>query len=113
MPGYIMVVNLAEVWPLFIVAAVIIAFVVFVTLDTKRQIERAKKAKAEKEARIKKDNKEKDKRRHIMTFDLAKDLPVLILVGIFVFFIICGAISSRKEEKKDKENEDKKQNQKK
>ena len=48
-----------------------------------------------------------------MTFNVAKDLPALILVGIFVFFIIYGAIYSRKMEKKDKENEDKKQNQKK
>ena len=48
-----------------------------------------------------------------MTIDLAKDWPVFILVGIFVFFIIYGAIYSRKMEKKDKENEDKKQNQKK
>ena len=48
-----------------------------------------------------------------MTFNAAKDLPVFILVGIFVFFIICGAIYSRKEEKKDRENENKKQNQKK
>jgi len=57
MIGYIMVINLAKVWPLFIVAAVVIAFVIFATLDTKRQIERAKKAKAEKEAESKKDNK--------------------------------------------------------
>jgi len=57
MPGYIMVVNLAEVWPLFIVAAVVIAFLVFATLDTKKQVEKAKKAKAEKEAESKKDNK--------------------------------------------------------
>ena len=59
MTGYIMVINLAKVWPLFIVAAVVIAFLVFATLDTKRQIEKAKKAKAEKEAESKKDNKEK------------------------------------------------------
>ena len=58
MTGYIMIVNLAEVWPLFIVAAVVITFIIFATLDTKRQTERAKKAKAEKEAESKKDNKE-------------------------------------------------------
>ena len=39
-----------------------------------------------------------------MTLNAAKDLPVFILVGILVFFIIYGAIYSRKEEKKDKEN---------
>ena len=47
-----------------------------------------------------------------MTFN-AKDLPVYILVGVFVFFIIWGVIHSRREEKKDRENENKKQNQKK
>jgi len=57
MIGYIMVINLAKVWPLFIVAAVVIAFLVFATLDTKKQVEKAKKAKAEKEAESKKDNK--------------------------------------------------------
>ena len=48
-----------------------------------------------------------------MTFNVAKDLPAFILVGGFVLLIVYGAIYSRKEEKKDKENEDKKQNQKK
>ena len=48
-----------------------------------------------------------------MTFNVAKDWPVFILVGIVVFFLTWAAISTRKEEKKDKENEDKKQNQKK
>ena len=57
MIGYIMVINLAKVWPLFIVAAVVIAFLVFATLDTKKQVEKAKKAKAEKEAKSKEDNK--------------------------------------------------------
>ena len=59
MMGYIMIVNLAEVWPLFIVAAVVITFIIFATLDTKKQVEKAKKAKAEREAESKKDNKEK------------------------------------------------------
>ena len=58
MPGYIMVINLAKSWPLFIVAAVVMAFIIFATLDTKKQIEKAKKVKAEKEAKSKKDNKE-------------------------------------------------------
>ena len=58
MLGYITVVNLAEIWPLFIVVAVVIAFIVFATLDTKRQIEKAKKTKAEKEVQSKKDHKE-------------------------------------------------------
>ena len=58
MTGYIMVINLAKVWPLFIVAAVVIAFIIFATLDTKRQIEKAKKAKAEKEAKSREGNKE-------------------------------------------------------
>ena len=57
MTEYIMVINLAKVWPLFIVAAVVIAFIVFATLDTKRQIEKAKKVKAEKEAKSKEDDK--------------------------------------------------------
>ena len=54
--GYIMTVGLAKVWPLFIVVAVVLAFLIFATLDTKRQIEKAKKAKAEKEAESKKNN---------------------------------------------------------
>ena len=47
-----------------------------------------------------------------MTFN-AKDLPVYILLGIVVFFLTWAAISTRKKETKDRENEDKKQNQKK
>jgi len=46
--------------------------------------------------------------RHIMTFNAAKDLPVLILVGGFVLLIIYGAIYTRKEERK--ENKDREQN---
>ena len=47
-----------------------------------------------------------------MTFNV-KDLPVYILLGVVIFFIIWGAIHTRKQERKDRENEDKKQNQKK
>ena len=45
-----------------------------------------------------------------MTFNAAKDLPALILVGGFVLLIIYGAIYTRKEEKKDREKQDREQN---
>ena len=57
MPGYIMAVNFGEVWPLLIFIVPVIAFIVYVTIDSNKQIAEAKKAKAEKEAKLKKDNR--------------------------------------------------------